>query len=351
MPFTNLKGVNQIFILITFAVVLSTLSCKESVSKPDTSSITADVKFIRFEEELFSIDTNNIEKALASLKVKYPVFTNLYFSNILPLTQDSTKLTFAIKKFISDKDMIKLKDTSCMVLGNFKELESEITEAIKNIKFYIPQYREPRFYTFISEYGYQNFIFRDGDKDGIGIGLDMFLNGFDYKKLDPQNPNFSDYLTRTFNREHLVPKTMQTIINDIIAEPEQGRLLDYMIANGKKLYLKKLVLPEYNDTLIFEHNAAQMQWLEDNELEIWTFFIDQNLMYETGFSKIGKYVSDSPNAPGMPQQAPGKTANYIGYKIIEAYINKYPKMDIMTLINNNNVEEILKQSKYKPKRK
>ena len=94
-----------------------------------------------------------------------------------------------------------------------------------------------------------------------------------------------------------------------------------------------------------------MKWVQDNELEIWSFFIDQNLMYESKIGKINKYINDSPNAPGMPQEAPGKTANYIGYKIIEAYMDKYTDKEITDLLQATDLQVILDESKYKPKRK
>lgn len=338
--------------ILTLLLILTFCSCKNEVDVPNTDGIDVQIKIIRFENELFNLNPSMISGELKKLQDKYPAFYSLYFSQILPLTKDSSQLPEAVRNFIKDPAMIKLKDTSQLIVNNFKKIESDLTAALKLAKYYFPDYKEPIFYTFISEYSYQNFIFRDGKRDGIGIGLDMFLgSSFDYKKLDPQNANFSDYITRTFNKDHIVPKSLKTIIDDWLELTGEGRLLDYMIYNGKKLYIKKKLLPETNDTLIFEYSKDQMQWVKDNELEIWSFFIDQNLVYESRLSSINKYINDSPNAPGMPKEAPGKTANYIGYKIIEAYMNKFEDKELIDLINENDAKLILEESRYKPKRK
>lgn len=65
-----------------------------------------------------------------------------------------------------------------------------------------------------------------------------------------------------------------------------------------------------------------MDWVRNNELEIWSFFTEQNLIYETNVNRINKYINPSPDSPGMPADAPGQTANYIGYQMITAYMEK-----------------------------
>lgn len=342
----------SILSILTLMLVLTFYACKNEVEVPNTDGIDVQLKIVRFEDELFKLDPSKMDVSLRKLQDKYPAFYALYFKQILPLSKDSSQLAKAVSNFIKDPAMLKLKDTSQLVVNNFKQITNDLTSALKLAKYYFPEYKEPVFYTFISEYSYQNFIFRDNKGDGIGIGLDMFLgSSFDYKRLDPQNANFSDYITRTFNKDHIVPKSIKTIIDDWLELTGEGRLLDYMIYNGKKLYIKKQLLPETNDTLIFEYSKDQMQWVKDNELEIWSFFIDQNLVYESRLSSINKYINDSPNAPGMPKEAPGKTANYIGYKIIEAYMDKFKDKELIDLINENDAKLILEESRYKPKRK
>lgn len=72
----------------------------------------------------------------------------------------------------------------------------------------------------------------------------MFLGrNYPYKNIDPTNPNFSGYLTRTFDKDYLTKKTIDLIVEDITGSPGGVRLLDYMVHNGKKLYLLKKFLP------------------------------------------------------------------------------------------------------------
>lgn len=338
--------------ILLLMILCLIFACKESKTIPNVDHVNVNMEVVRFDQLLFGIDSSKVEARLHDLAKDYPAFYPLYFKNVLPLTDDSTKLAAAVKAFINDKQIRNLYDTTQIVMKDWASIEKEMKQAFQYIKFHIPNFQAPRVYTFISEFGMQRFLFSDTNKDGLGIGLDMFLgNQFPYKNIDPTNPNFSAYLTRTFNKDHIVPKTMDLLIDNMMESPSSAKLLDIMVHNGKKLYLKQLFLPNTADTLIFEYSPAQMEWVKNNELEIWSFFADQNLVYESVPNKIAKYLNPSPSAPGMPSEAPGSTANYIGLKIIEAYLQKFPNTTIEQLINLKDAQKVLELSKYKPKRR
>jgi hypothetical protein len=338
--------------LFCFFITLLLFSCKsDKVHAPDVSNVKVDWKLMRYEQDLFKVDTNNMQASHTALKAKYPVFNYLYFKSVLPLTEDTTKLHAAIKGFLKDKDIIRLKDTTQLLFGDMQDFRTEMDYAYKYLKHYFPKARIGNVYTYISEFGYQRFIFNDGDKDAIGLGLDMFLGAsYPYKNIDPTNPSFSAYLTRTFTKEHMVPKAVELIVDDMLRDIHNEKLIDFMINNGKKLYIMQKLLPYTNDSLIHEYNAKQMKWVKENELEIWSFFRDKNLMFDTDLMKINKYINPSPDAPGMPKEAPGKTANYIGLKIVQAYMDKYPQTSLQHLIEMKDTQKILELSKYKPSR-
>ncbi len=335
-----------------FAFALFTFSCKEEKHIPNVDNVKIDLNVVRFDKELFSVDTMHMDESLAKLSNKYPAFYKLYFESVLPLATDSSKFQNVLKGFLNNQQIKKLHDTTELIMHDFATVEKEMQQAFRYIKHYDPKFQVPNVYTFISEYGMQRFIFEDGGKDGIGIGLDLFLGGsYPYKNFDPTNPNFSNYLTRTFNKENIVPKTVDLIIDGMVGNPEGNKMIDFMVHNGKKLYLKKLFLPTSNDSLIYDFTPEQTAWVKDNEQEIWSFLASQNLVFETIPMKIAKYINPAPNSPGMPELAPGGTANYIGLRIVEAYIKKFPQTSIQQLLEMKDAQKMMELANYKPKRK
>ena len=345
--------------LIALLVVLASLviiSCENepTISIPDVSTISLDYDVVRYDQILAQLDTNNLKEEMEFVRAKHPEFTQLFFSRILPFeAANNDEFLLNLKGYLSDERIKRLQDTVSLLFGDIENNElADLEQSMKYMKHYFEDFSAPNVYTFTSEYTYQKFIFQDGDEDGIGIGLDMFLGGdYDYKKIDPKNPAFSEYLTRSFSREHIVKMMMEVLLDDQIGRVPGSRLIDYMIHNGKKLYMLERVIPGIPDSILYEYTSEQTEWVKNNELEMWAFFFEENLFYESNSMKINKYISPSPNSPGMPPKSPGKTANYIGHQIVKAYMTKFPKTSIQDLMGLKDSQYIMDKSRYKPKRK
>jgi len=321
---------------------------------PDVSDIDIAQKIVRFDELLAELDTNNLESEVENLREKYPAFTNIFFSRVLPFEGESKEEFYAnLRGYLGDERIIKLQDTVALLFDNVEENSlAMLNKSMKYMKYYFNDFVAPNIYTFTSESTYQKFIFEDKDKDGLGVGLDFFLGSkYDYKAIDPNNPAFSQYLTRTFSKEYIPKMMVEMLINDRLGRVPGSRLLDHMIYNGKQLYILDKILPETPDSILWEYTAEQTEWVKANELEMWAFFFDQNLFYESNTMKINKYINPSPNSPGMPPKAPGRTANYMGLQIVKAYMKRHPNTTLQDLINLKDSQMIMDKSRYKPKQK
>ncbi|MEO1437732.1 MAG: hypothetical protein AAFV80_19490 [Bacteroidota bacterium] len=346
---------NRLLLQITLCLVvtLCLFGCRDkSKNIPDVSGIEVPLNIIRFDQELFSLDTNNISTALAQMSETYPDFTEVYFGSLLGaydkrLAPDGPDPY--IRGFITDRRILKLMDTCQIVYGDFSEQASAFQEAFKFYKYYFPDRETPSVTTYISEYIIGAFIYGDAK---LAVGLDFFLGAdYPYEQINPGNPNFSDYLIRSFNKDHLVARTLMPLIEDMVG-PESGtKLLDLMVHQGKKRYLLEQLLPRTPDSVIFEHTEAQMQWLVDNELDMWAFFLDEELLYSSRQKDIRKFVEPSPDSPGMPPEAPGNSGTWMGYKIVSAYMDKFPETTLEQLLMLQDAQKVLNDSRYRPKLK
>jgi len=50
----------------------------------------------------------------------------------------------------------------------------------------------------------------------------------------------------------------------------------------------------------------------------------------------------------MPKESPGRISYWMGWNIVEAYMNKNKNTTIEQLMENTNPQEVLRQSGYKP---
>lgn len=325
-----------------FCLCLIISSCKEEASMVPESDM--DIHIQRLDKIVFEVPQTDIIK-------RFPEFSSIYFSSIVNRPESELAPNQnSLDAFQSDVFIQELKSKTDSIYTDLTDIKKELAASFDLFAQATGDTEVPNLYTFIGGLSYQCFLFDDGGTEGLGIGLDMFLgDAFPYQQLSTGNPAFSSYISRSFNRDHLSKKVMETIVEDRIGRAPGNRMLDYMIHNGKVSYILEQILPFISDTIIMDYSQDQLDWCEQNQTEIWSHFLRENLFYETDFRKINKLINPSPNSPGMPDQAPGRTANFIGWKIVKEFMLRNPQISMNDLILWSDYQSLLEKSKYKPR--
>jgi len=342
----------KLYLFAAAGILLGLAGCQtdEERSVPDVSDIEVELNTRRFERDLFQADTQRMAQAIDSLRAAYPEFSPIFFDQIL--SANDPRIAPAgpapyIKGFVQHPPIQMLYDSVQQHYPDFQALEQEFEQAFRYFRHYFPEEPMPTLTTFVSEYAIAAFVYGQND---LAVSLDYFLGtDFPYQEINPGDPAFSDYMLRTFTREHLLPKTIQALIAGLANPPQQRRLLDLMILNGKELYILDHLLPYTPDSLKLEVTAAQAEWLENNELEMWAYFLKEDLIYSSDWTKIRKLVEYSPNSPGMPPEAPGRTANWVGWQIVKAYMKRHPETTFKELLAMQDAQKLLDESRYRPR--
>ncbi len=342
-----------------FLLALLFISCKrdESSNIPDVSDIEVDIDLTRFEQELLA-DTTIDAVRLQQLMQEHPAFSAIYFDHVMPkpddiqITGDEEARYRSIITWAKHPRTRWLYDTVQQILPELKEVEEELESAFRYAKYYFPEKATPRIYTTISDFGYFPFIYsEDTLRDGIGISLEMFLGEkFPYLKYTGLNNAFSDYLTRSYNKEHVTRRTLEVWVDDMMGSPSGDRLLDLMIDRGKKLYILESLMPEAHDSVIIDYPLSKLDYVRDHERDIWYHFTTQDMLYETSLNKIQKYIGPSPTSPGMPAEAPGNTGSWLGWQIVRSFMDTHPGKTLKDLLAIKDSQKILDESGYRPPR-
>lgn len=342
----SMKIISKIIIASSLFFTMTFGGCSSN-DYPDVSDIEVEVNVLRFEQELFQIDTNNLLPSLKKMNEKYGYFADLYFSEIMKFKslQDSS-MTYAVNipDFISYPSVRQLYDTCQTVYGDFSTIEKDFKTAFQFYKYYFPNNPTPTVTTFISEYAIGAATI---GKDQIVVGLDMFL-GADYKPYYYPGVQLPNYVTRTMNQQHIVPKAMEVLAREIVGQHDGLRLIDKMIQNGKVLYVLDLLQPHVEDSIKLGITKEQAKWLPNNEAEMWkTVFIER--LYERDTRQFQGLIETAPTSPGMPLESPGNTGSWVGWQIVKQYMEKHPNITLEQLLQEQDAQKILTSSKYKPK--
>ncbi len=342
---------------ITFiAALLIFVSCKNGKQTPDVSEIKADLQVQRFEKDFFAIDTNNIAASFSVLQQKYPVFFADFIQNILGLSfaDGGSKADSVIKLFLRDYRIVK--DTADKVFSDFSKIENEIKQGIRFAKHYFPTYKAPeKLITFIGPLDaiFQTPTGKTGDvitQDALAVGLQLHL-GSEASIYQSQSAQslFPKYVSAKFSPQYIPVNCLKNIADDIYPpNPNDKSLLDFCIDKGKRLYLLDKFLPNTPDTLKIGYTAGQLAGCYKNEGLIWSFLVQNNLLYNTDYLRIQSYVDEGPQTQELGEGSPGQITLFVGWQIIKKYMEKHPDTAPDTLLKLD-AKHILAESKYKPK--
>jgi uncharacterized protein YjaZ len=93
-----------------------------------------------------------------------------------------------------------------------------------------------------------------------------------------------------------------------------------------------------------------MKWATDFESDTYAFFLENELLFETDYFKIQKYLAEAPFTPGLGTQndsAP-KLGSFIGWQIVKRYLEENTEIDLKQLMLEKDAQKILRLAKYRP---
>ena len=332
--------------LLLLLALLGLHACQsDGVNAPDVSDIKIDLQIQRFDQEFAQIDTANPEPGLQAIAQKYPTLLPPYLTRKIRLPeQRAVSPLETVQGFLRDPFVQKLRDTVNIVYKNMDAVKPELEQLFRYYKYYFPEKPVPKVATVVSAFYTDAFVV---DDSLMGVSLDMFLG----PQFTGYRGQFPDFMCRQFTPDYIPIRLAKAIANDLNETPPGKNLLEEMLRNGKSLYIVKKLLPRTPDSLIMGYTEPQMSGCFANEQEVWARILSQNLLYSSDFAETRKLIEPSPNAPVVFQEAPGEIGNWIGWRIVESWMQRHPDADLKTMLATLDAQKFLEEAKYKPKSK
>lgn len=328
-------------------ILLIFSNCKRK-NIPDVSAVKVDLKLERFDKDFFSIDTNRIDRSLQQLQQKYPGFLQDFIFNILALPPQPDSAKAVKEQLVSFVQSYKsVKDTSDKVFLDLANTEKEVRRGLQFVKYYFPAYKLPvKLITFVGPLNsYGNIL----TTDALAVGLQLYM-GRNYLLYQSEAGQqlYPAYISRRFEKEFIPVNCIKTIVDDIFPDNSAGRpLIEQMVQAGKRLYILDQFMPEAADTLKTGYTQKQLDGCYANEKVIWSYFVQNDLLFVTDPSLTKDYMSDAPQTQAFGKDSPGLLGQFTGWQIVKKWIGKNEKISLKQLIDTN-PKTIFEQSKYKP---
>lgn len=315
-------------IVVVITILIAFLACdKKSKTEKAIDAIPVSLKVERFDKKFFETSPENLGK----LKIEFPFF--------FPKGNDDTVW---IDK-MQDPQWQELYREVQKKYSNFEPEKVQLEALFKHIKYYFPQTKIPKVITVISEMDYNNKVIY-ADRLVI-ISLELYL-GKDHKFYQ-----YPAYLKQNFEERQMMPDVATSFAITKIPHSEEKNFLGQMIYYGKQLYLKDLLLPDYDDSDKMGYSPKQIEWCQENENYIWRFFIEKEMLYSDDPKLNNRFINQAPFSKfylEIDNDSPGRIGAWIGWQIVRSFAknNEIPIEQLLKM----NAKELFEKSKYKPKK-
>ena len=332
---TNLKSILLAFFsfrqpFIVFLILfLFFLSCQNENSKKDKiEALPISLKFDRFDLKFY----DQSPEVIPQLKKEYPFLFPKQFSDSVWIDRQNDSL------------QLLLQDAVAKVFSEIQPLEKKVSSLFKLIKYYFPRTKIPQIITLTNNVDYQiKTVYSDSL---LLLSLDTFL-GEDH----PLYEGIPNYIRKELDQKYIPSQIVEKFSSYIMPPPENRTFLAQMLYEGKKMYLQDLLLPDQKDAIKMAYTEEELEWVKENEVYIWQYFIEKQVLYQTDPEWVERFLEPAPFSKfylQLDKESPGRIGRWIGWQIVRKYREQH-ETTIEDLIKLP-AQQLFNQSKYKPKR-
>ena len=298
----------------------------------DVNQVPYSLNINRFDSVFFNTDIKFFEDEISILREEYPMFfkgTSNEFWYFQRNDDVQNKLYNEVKKVKIETEFSDLKNM------------------LKHFAYFYPNGPKYQAISYISNLDINNPIIVTDSVETIFIASDLYLGRqhLAYKNLDAYLAFYRDkqFITSEV-AENLAIKLAAVDNNDLT-------LLNQMVWWGKIMYAKTAFMPNEQKDIVMRYDPEKLKFSQNNELEIWLYFVKNNLIYNTEEKVKRRFIYLAPFSKfytDFDNHTPGMIGQWIGYRIVQSYMENNSEVTLQELLANKNHKEIFNQSKYRP---
>ena len=326
-----------IFRLLLFGVAcLCCIRCsgnKHSEDSPDFS-------IIRFDTDLYNYLTQNASDTILK---NHADFIDIFGTGILSIEEsDSTDFYSRLKEYFSEPTLMEIYKYEQEKFVDISKINKELSDGFHILLQHFPQIKPFKIYIHVSGFN-QNVVVTD---DIISLSTDKYL-GSDYPLYQDF---FYDYQRQLMTPERIVPDyLLGFLMANFPFAGDNDVLLDRMLYEGKLRYILSQLLPKRYEWEYVGYDKDQYKWCVKHQSLIWKTILENHHLFTGNFLITNQYLTEAPNTAYLPAESPGRVGIWLGFQIITSYMKQNPKTSRKELMEFTDYQELLKQSKYKPK--
>ncbi|MBH1960385.1 MAG: gliding motility protein GldB [Flavobacteriia bacterium] len=320
------------YLLFSAVFAFGAVSCKKETKNIWNVEIKESAKNVAVTDISKEFYDTNVP--LEEFKQKYPWFQGSVPDEDYSIRRADTAEVKIYKEAISKIDIAKLN--------------KDLTGLFSHIKYHFPEFTEPQVFLFSSALsGIMEPVFYRNDVNMLFIDVTGFMgdNNPNYKGLE-------QYFQLSMNPQNIVPKVSQTFA-EYFVQPNltDQKFIDELIYQGKIMTLQDAFLPDFPDYLKMHYSQKQYEWAKENEVNIWNYFVESNLIFSDDIRLKERFINPGPFSKfytEIDNESSPRVGVFTGWQISRKFYQEKPETKLADFLNMN-AQDIFNQSNYKPK--
>lgn len=229
-----------------------------------------------------------------------------------------------------------------------EKLARELTQLFSRIKHYFPEIKTPEVFLYSSALqGIMEPVFYHDEENKLFIDVSAFMgeNNANYQGVE-------SYWQTSMNPQNIVPKVSLVFAQHFVPQKfDHQKFIDELVYNGKIMTLQDAFLPEFRDELKIGYTPKQLGWAVANEVNIWSYFVENNLVFSDDQRLKERFINPGPFSKfytEIDNESSPRIGIFVGWQICRKFYNEKPGTKLTDFLQLDS-QTIFNESNYKPK--
>lgn len=322
--------IKRTFFFCSFLIFIL-FSCSENPFNVDISNIKTSIVFSDLDNAFSTKDSTNLLSYLSTFPHSKEVLSYELDYCLGIGSQIDTNTYGRIKQFVNDPYISRVENKiDSTFRRDFKTIEENIVRAFRYLKYHFPTGKIPKQIIYLNSLFSSNVY---ASENQIGIGLERYLGSSSQEIKELPNQDFYQWMKDGMEREFLERDILTAWVYTHYVSEVKGSLVEQMITWGKILYIVEATIQDIPKHQILRFKESKFKWATENELQTWKYLVKQELLFSKNERDISNFVNEGPFTIGLPEKSPDRMGQFIGWKIIHAYMEDHPKTSLKHLID------------------
>ncbi len=327
-------------IILTTFFAAAVCSCKGQNINTNTITDATPMTVHRFDSAVYALISSGDTTLRSLLLDTYPEMTEILGKGVFNMQSPRQSGFFAkMESYYSEPTLKQLYADALEGFSDVSGIEQSLGNAFAWMHEQFPAMQMPAVYMHVSGLS-QNVLVGDSL---LSLSIDKYM-GSDYPLYWDF---FYEHQRRRMEPAMVVPDYASGwLMSEYPFSGKENVLLERMVYEGKIKYVVLSALPDLPDASLMGYTGEDLKWCEENEAEIWKAIIERKHLLTPDQMMTERYFDDTP-AIFLSDNAPSNIGVWIGLQIVRRYMSE-SGASIETLMQNEDAQDILTQSKYKP---